>query len=204
MAYAAQNAVEKNVARLFVKTTALSDAQCDTVITSGKVPTSGWVQLETFDGGVTLSIDRTTTPLTSQQSGTIDEAVDTEVATLSITLRSAGLDELIYLMAVNLATTGDALSGIPLRENRGTLISTRALSFMFYDKATDANNETNTPNVTGDAQTYVVFKAVPTSAPIVTMNNVQNSATITYKCLASTSTGSSRNIWGRAGVFTAA
>lgn len=203
MAYTSQTAVRKPVARLFVLPTVMTDTQANAAITSGKCPSAGWVQLKTADGGVVYSQDRQTSDLVTQQTGVEDVVIDQEPATLTITLAAAGLAELINLMIVNSASTGDALSGVGLRENRGDSLIDTALSFFVYNKSYDSTNETNTPVPSADPEALLVFKAVPNSASRVEWNNVQNTATISFRCLTSTSTGSARGFYGRSGAFTA-
>jgi hypothetical protein len=202
----ARSTEQKDVARVFVRTTRLTDIECNSAISSGKAPASGgWVQLFTADGGAVFRTKRTTSNLENQQQGVIGTVIDREDAELDLTLSAAGLDELIYLGLINPAQpTGDALgTGVGLKENRGFDMTTLGLSFLIYDKGFDPTNETDTPSITADAEAWLLFKAVPTSEITDSKNNVQNSQTITFSLLANTGSGSAKGFKGRIGAFTA-
>lgn len=206
-----RTAEKKPVARIFVRTdvngnaTKLSDAECNTIVTSAKIPThasTGWFQIYTGDGGVSYIKGRETSNIENQQLGVVDVSVDRETSIARITTSSTGLAELQQLNAFNLSSTGtSAVMGD--KESRGALLGTKGISFLIYDKNLDPNNETNVPNLTADPFTWVIFNAVPVSEAGMTWNNERDLLTLEYRPLASASTGSAEGYKAYFGAFTA-
>jgi hypothetical protein len=203
-----RTAEKKPIARIFVKTdgsgnvTKLSDADCNAVVTSGKIATSGWYQLYTGDGGVSYMKGRETSDIENQQLGVVDVSVDRENSTLRVTLSATGLAELQSLNVFNLGTTGTT-GAMGDKESRGSLLGTKGMSFLIYNKNTDPTNETDTPAVTADPFTWIVFNAVPVSEAGMTWNNERDLITLEFRALANTGSGSAEGYKAYFGSFTA-
>lgn len=192
----------KPVPRIFVKLTKLSDSDCNTIVTSGDIAVTGWTQLRTL-GGARFTQSRDTSDLENDQDGVVNVVVDKEGAELSIVLSSQGLSDLIEINKINLASTG-ANSGIGIKENRGYSLKNVGLSFFIYDKNLDPSNETDTPNVTCDANSWCIFNAVPISGVTKKWDGSQNTMEVTFRPLASSSSGSARGYKGWIGAFSQA
>lgn len=209
----------KPIARVFVLTdtntipTKFGSGAMDAIITSGTIPTSAstgasvsgykWVQIYTGDGGVEYVKGRSTSDITNQQIGVVDVVVDEETSTLRMTVAANSLAVLRDLNVFNVGSTGSS-GHMGDKEARGASMFTKGLSFLVYDKNTDANNETDNPNVSADAFTWVVFNAVPLTEAGMKWNAERNTVSLEYRLLASTSTGSSKGYKSAFGSFTSA
>lgn len=195
-------ALKKQVARVFVRSL-ITDLEADYIQTNSKLPvTGGWMQLYTGDGGVELTPAKTTTALGDQQRGETVLIQDDMKFTLKVTVAQSSLGMLQDLILLDPSSSG-VQTHLNFKANRGTDITSKAVTFFIYNKEDDASNETNTPTPAASADAIVLYKCSPADAPAIVKNNVAGTATLTFNCLVSASTGSSGGIAGKMGAFTA-
>lgn len=196
-------ALKKQVARVFVRSL-ITDLEADYIQSNSKIPTTGgWMQLYTGDGGVQLTPQKTTTALGDQQRGETVLIQDDMKFQLQITVAQTSLSMLQDIILLDPSATG-VQTHLDFKANRGTDITSKAVTFFIYNKEDDASNETNTPGIVKSSDAIILYKCSPGDAPAIVKNNVAGTATITFNCLVSTSTGSSGGIAGKMGAFTAA
>lgn len=200
----AKSSPKKAVPRVFVALTKLTDALCDAIRTSGTISTTGWKQLSTL-GGAQVKLLQETSDLETDQSGIVDVVRDKMPIEVEMTLSAVGLMELFNVMKSDpTQTTPTNPEHMSLRENRGLSLKTYGVSFLIYDKANDTSNETDVPDVDADAETVVIYNAIHTGEKdIAWKTGEQNTATITFRALANSGSGSAAGTMGEVGAFTA-
>lgn len=199
-------ALVKSVPRVFV-TPLLGDLECDRIVSTQKIAATGggggFLQLFTADGGAQLTFTRTMSMLGDQQRGDLAVFQDDMKYKLEITVAAVSLPMLQDLLILDPSSVTPG--GLNLKANRGAEMTSKGVSFVIYDKNNDMSNDSNVPLLTADAQTIVIFKAVPSSdTPPIVYNNVQRTAKLTFDCLVSKSSGSASGIAGRIDAFTQA
>lgn len=195
-------ALKKPVPRVFVRPL-FNDLEANGIETAQTVVSSGgWVQLFTGDGGVVVTPKRTVSKLGDQQRGNTKMIQDDLEVTLEVTVAQFSLKMLQDLLVINPAASGGKTYA-SLRANRGLDITSQGVSFVIYDKNYDPSNDTNTPAMSVDAETIVIYKAVPSELIAIELNAKQQTAKLTFECLASTSSGSASGSMGIIGACTA-
>ena len=203
MAYVAGNIRISN-AMVFARalnTTKMTDDQMDAIVTSGILPTSGWVQLKTL-GGASWEKTRETVPVESDQLGVEDMYINAEPAMVNIKLANAGFEDLTEIACIEPTDTGTALY-VAGKDNRGILMKAYGLQFIIYDRSLDPNNNTDIPDVTVDPQTIVSFCAVQAGNIVALRDGNQDVKDLTFEELPSDSSGSSYGYRDAIGTFTA-
>lgn len=195
-------ALRKPVPRVFVRPL-FNDLEANGIETAQTVVSSGgYIQLFTGDGGVVITPKRTVSKLGDQQRGNTKLIQDDLEVTLEITVAQISLPMLQDLLVINPAASG-VKTFASLRANRSVDITNQGVSFVIYDKNYDLTNDTNVPALAADAETIVLYKAVPSEIAPIELNAKQGTAKLTFECLASTSSGSASGSMGVIGKCTA-
>jgi hypothetical protein len=188
------------IARVFVKGTRLSDSEKDAVVTSRVIPITDWTKLNT-KGEVSISFDDSFIEVDNDQVGTTGVYGDERKVTLKIPISASSFDALAKYANLDPDWTSGA-TGLDIGDIRG--VQMRGMSFIIYAKDLDPTNNTDTPDVTVDDQTYVIYEAVRNGALGYMWDGSQNILTLELQAMASTSTGSSAGKTAFIGTLTAA
>jgi hypothetical protein len=179
---------------------AFSNDEMDTIVTSKSVPITDCVQIKSL-GGCTLTPTATTGDLENDQDGVVGTVQEKMEFTLEINFSAVDLPILQDIMLLDYSSeSGEDV--LWLKQGRNVDITDLAISAIIYDKNLDSDNNTNSPDLTKDSETWIIFRIAPDDRVPLVMNGEQNSGKATFKVLASRSTGSSGGICGGIGAFT--
>lgn len=191
------------ISRVFLGSTLLSDTQTDGIITSQTIPTQDsttsytWVQLNTM-GSVSIDIGRETKPVGNDQLGDTGVFIMKQPVKVTIPLSVTSFDTFANYTKIDPDYTSGTFLG--LKDNKG--VSIPGVSLLIYDKDLDNDNETDTPDVTADPKTFVLFNCVVDSNVTTKWDGEQDIIELTFTGLANTGSGSSRGYKGGMGTFT--
>lgn len=188
------------IARVFVKQTKLTDAQCNAIVTSRAVPTTDWVQVYTL-GEVRVNYERETLMVGNDQIGMTKVYQLGGKVSITLPMSEQTFDYISRYGLVDPSWSSGA-TAVDLKENIGVALS--GISLLIYSREFDITNETNTPDVTADTETICIFDAVTDANVEIVFSKAQGVLTLTLTGMSNNGSGSARGVKGTIGTFSAA
>ena len=198
------------VARVFVAVASVGGAAMklgatalNAIVTAGTLPKAAdqkWRQLFT-KGAVSINIAREFAEVGNDQQGTTGVYLKGTKLKATVPLESSEFANLMEFAKLDPnAGAGDDY-GV-YAENSGTELTDGGLTYLIYDKGTDADNDSDIPDPTADTDAQIVFNGVVMSDVAVKYDGDQDVFNLELNALANTETGSAKGKKGAFGSFT--